>query len=121
MPYITASIIIQLMGMMVPYFQKMQKEGESGRRKMNQWTRFLTIGVLILQGLKNVNFDDMDQMLPVSIMLIGMPISGSIGHGIGLAMISYTIIKVFSGKAKDVSVLTYVISLLFLIKFFAVV
>ena len=50
MPYITASIIIQLMGMMIPYFQKMQKEGESGRRKMNQWTRFLTIGVLILQG-----------------------------------------------------------------------
>ena len=50
MPDITASIIIQLMGMMVPYFQKMQKEGESGRRKMNQWTRFLTIGVLILQG-----------------------------------------------------------------------
>jgi len=50
MPYITASIIIQLLGMMIPYFQKMQKEGESGRRKMNQWTRFLTIGVLILQG-----------------------------------------------------------------------
>lgn len=50
MPYITASIIIQLLGMMVPYFQKMQKEGESGRRKMNQWTRFLTIGVLMLQG-----------------------------------------------------------------------
>ena len=50
MPYITASIVIQLMGMMIPYFQKMQKEGESGRRKMNQWTRFLTIGVLCLQG-----------------------------------------------------------------------
>ena len=50
MPYITASIVIQLMGMMIPYFQKMQKEGESGRRKMNQWTRFLTIAVLILQG-----------------------------------------------------------------------
>ncbi|MFR9625551.1 MAG: preprotein translocase subunit SecY [Rikenellaceae bacterium] len=50
MPYITASIIIQLLGMMIPYFQKMQKEGESGRRKMNQWTRFLTIGVLLLQG-----------------------------------------------------------------------
>ena len=50
MPYITASIIIQLLGIMVPYFQKMQKEGESGRRKMNQWTRFLTIGVLMLQG-----------------------------------------------------------------------
>ncbi len=50
MPYITASIVIQLMGMMVPYFQKMQKEGESGRRKMNQWTRFLTIVVLLIQG-----------------------------------------------------------------------
>ena len=58
---------------------------------------------------------------PVLIMLIAMPISGSIGHGIGLAMISYTIIKVFSGKAKDVSVLTYVIAALFIVKFFAVV
>ena len=48
MPYITASIIIQLMGIMIPYFQKMQKEGESGRRKMNQWTRFLTIVVLAI-------------------------------------------------------------------------
>ena len=50
MPYITASIIIQLLGMMVPAVQKMMKEGESGRRKMNQWTRLLTIGVLALQG-----------------------------------------------------------------------
>ncbi len=50
MPYITASIVIQLMGMVVPYFQKMQKEGESGRRKLNQWTRLLTIAVLLLQG-----------------------------------------------------------------------
>ena len=50
MPYITASIIIQLLGIMVPYFRKMQREGESGRRKMNQWTRFLTIGVLLLQA-----------------------------------------------------------------------
>ena len=79
------------------------------------------VGVLMLMGLKNVDFGDMDQMLPVSLMLIGMPISGSIGHAIGLGLISYTVVKVFSGKAKDVSVLTYVISLLFLIKFFAVV
>ena len=50
MPYITASIIIQLLGIMIPYFRKMQREGESGRRKMNQWTRFLTIGVLLLQA-----------------------------------------------------------------------
>ena len=43
MPYITASIIIQLLGMAVPYFQKLQKEGESGRKKINQYTRFLTV------------------------------------------------------------------------------
>ena len=79
------------------------------------------VGVLMLQGLKNVDFNDMDQMVPVSLMLIGMPVSGSIGHAIGLGMISYTVIKLFSGKGKEVSVLTYVISILFLIKFFAVV
>ena len=79
------------------------------------------VGVLMLQGLKNVNFDDMDQMVPVALMLIGMPVSGSIGHAIGLGMISYTVIKLFSGKGKEVSVLTYVISALFLIKFFVVV
>ena len=79
------------------------------------------VGVLMLQGLRNVDFNDMDQMVPVSLMLIGMPVSGSIGHAIGLGMISYTVIKLFSGKGKEVSVLTYVISLLFLIKFFAVV
>ena len=79
------------------------------------------VGILMLQGLKNVNFDDMDQMVPVALMLIGMPISGSIGHAIGLGMISYTVIKLFSGKGREVSVLTYVISVLFLIKFFVVV
>ena len=79
------------------------------------------VGVLMLMGLKNVKFDDMDQMVPVALMLIGMPVSGSIGHAIGLGLISYTLIKVFSGKVKDVSILTYVISALFLIKFFLVV
>lgn len=79
------------------------------------------VGVLMLMGLKNVNFEDMDQMVPVSLMLIGMPISGSIGHAIGIGLISYTIIKVFGGKAKEVSVLTYAISLLFLVKFFLAV
>ena len=76
------------------------------------------VGILMLQGLKRVDFDDMDQMVPVALMLIGMPISGSIGHAIGLGLISYTIMKIFGGKAKEVSVLTYVISALFLVKFF---
>ena len=79
------------------------------------------VGVLMLMGLKNVNFEDMDQMVPVSLMLIGMPVSGSIGHSIGIGLISYSIMKVFSGKAKDVSWLTYAISLLFLVKFFLAV
>ena len=79
------------------------------------------VGVLMLQGLKNVDFGDMDQMVPVCLMLLAMPVSGSIGHGIGLGLISYTCIKVFSGKFKDVSILTYIISALFLVKFFLVV
>ena len=79
------------------------------------------VGILMLQGLKRVDFDDMDQMVPVALMLIGMPISGSIGHAIGLGLISYTIMKIFGGTAKEVSVLTYVISALFLVKFFLAV
>ena len=50
MPYISASIVIQLLTIAVPYFQKMQREGESGRRKMNQITRYLTVAILLVQG-----------------------------------------------------------------------
>jgi len=76
------------------------------------------VGILMLSGLKNIEFDDITQILPVGLMLIAMPISGSIGHAIGLGLIAYTVIKVFTGKAKEVSVLTFVISAIFLIKFF---
>ncbi len=51
MPYITASIIIQLMGAVVPYFQKLQREGEEGRRKITQLTRYLTVGITALQAV----------------------------------------------------------------------
>ena len=78
------------------------------------------VGVLMVAGLKNVDFDDICQALPVALMMIAMPVSGSIGHAIGLGLITYTVIKVFTGKAKDVSVLTYVLSLIFLLKFFIV-
>lgn len=50
MPYISASIIMQLLAVAVPQFQKMQREGESGRRKINQYTRYLTIAILLFQG-----------------------------------------------------------------------
>lgn len=58
MPYISASIVMQLLGMAVPFFQKLQREGESGRRKINQYTRYMTLLVLVLQApayLANLN------------------------------------------------------------------
>ncbi len=51
MPYITASIIIQLMGAVVPYFQKLQREGEEGRRKINRLTRYGTVGITFIQSI----------------------------------------------------------------------
>lgn len=62
MPYITASIVVQLVGMVYPPFQKLQREGESGRQKMNQYTRYLTVAILLLQGpayLINLNYQVM--------------------------------------------------------------
>jgi len=59
MPYISASIVIQLLGIAVPYFQRLQKEGESGRRKINQITRYLTVLILLFQApayLANLTF-----------------------------------------------------------------
>ena len=50
MPYISASIVMQLLGIAIPYFQKLQREGESGRTKMNQYTRYLTLAILVFQG-----------------------------------------------------------------------
>lgn len=79
------------------------------------------VGVLMVKALKSINYDDISVAVPVILMLLAMPVSSSIGHAIGLGMISYTIIKLLLGKGKEVSVLTYVISVLFLIKFFLVV
>ncbi len=56
MPYISASIFMQLMTVLVPRFQKLQKEGESGRKKINQYTRYLTVGVTILQASAYVSY-----------------------------------------------------------------
>ena len=80
----------------------------------------LYVGIIMIEGLKNIDWNEIDQAAPAALMLIFMPISGSIGHGIGIALISYSAIKLFTGKGKQVSVLTYVLSVLFLIKFFLV-
>jgi len=69
MPYISASIVIQLLGFAVPYIQKLQKEGESGRRKINQMTRYLTVVILIFQGwayLANLRYQLPEQAFMVS-------------------------------------------------------
>ena len=76
------------------------------------------VGILMLSNLKHIDFNDLSQLLPVAVMLLAMPISGSIGHGIGLALICHTIIKLCTGKAREVSALTYVLSLIFVVKFF---
>ena len=68
MPYISASIVIQLLGIAVPYFQKLQKEGESGRKKINQLTRYLTVGILLLQGPSYIA--SLHSMLPDSAFLM---------------------------------------------------
>ncbi len=73
MPYISASIVIQLLGIIMPYFQKMQKEGESGRRKMNQWTRYLTIVVLIIQGGAYIRSLHDPNMVPPEAFILSGP------------------------------------------------
>ncbi len=70
MPYISASIVVQLLGIAIPYFQKLQREGESGRRKINQITRYLTVIILIFQGpayLRNLQV----QLPPEAFVLSG--------------------------------------------------
>jgi len=69
MPYISASIVVQLMGIAVPYLQKLQKEGESGRRKINQITRWLTIAITLVQGPGYIY--NLFATLPQSAFLIG--------------------------------------------------
>jgi preprotein translocase subunit SecY len=56
MPYISASIIVQLLGFAIPYFQKLQKEGEAGQRRMNQITRYITIAITMVQGSAYLNY-----------------------------------------------------------------
>ena len=79
------------------------------------------VGVIMLGGLKKIDFDDMTQLVPVALMLIAMPVSGSIGHAIGIGLISYSVIMLFTGRGREVSILTYVISAIFLVKFFLIV
>ena len=79
------------------------------------------VGILMISGLRNLDFSDATQLVPAALMLITVPISSSIGNAIGIGMITYTVIKAFTGRAKEVHWLTYLISAIFLVKFFLVV
>ncbi|MDE6279415.1 MAG: preprotein translocase subunit SecY, partial [Paramuribaculum sp.] len=86
MPYITASIVIQLLGMVLPSFQKMQREGESGRQKLNQYTRFLTVAILILQG-------------PAYLVNLNMQVAAAGGSGpLGFWTIAYLTVILAAGS-----------------------
>lgn len=78
------------------------------------------VGTLMISALKEVDYEDVAASVPVVLMLIFMMLTGSIGNGIGIGLIAYSIIKIFIGKAKDVSIITIILSLLFLGKFFIV-
>ncbi|OAZ03151.1 preprotein translocase subunit SecY [Flavobacterium succinicans] len=69
MPYISASIVVQLMGIAIPYLQKLQSDGESGRKKINQITRWLTIGITLVQGPTYIY--NLYRTLPSSAFLLG--------------------------------------------------
>lgn len=81
MPYISASIVVQLLGIAIPYFQKLQQEGESGRNKMNQITRYLTVAILLFQGpsyLVNLSVQMSQVGTPLEIGLNWFTISSTI-------------------------------------------
>ena len=69
MPYISASIVVQLLGIAVPYFQRLQREGESGHRKINQITRYLTVVILIFQGFAYMS--NLGAQVPAEAFAIG--------------------------------------------------
>jgi len=93
MPYISASIVIQLMGLAVPYLQKLQKEGESGRRKVNQITRYLTILITAAQAPGYIA--NLQAQLPESAFLLG---PGTFWFSSMVLLISGTIFTMWLGE-----------------------
>ncbi|MBR6789453.1 MAG: NCS2 family permease [Oscillospiraceae bacterium] len=78
------------------------------------------VGVLMMGSLKDVDYTDFSQSVPVALLLIFMMVTSGVGTGIGIGLIAYSIIKICTGKAKEVSPLTIVLSLLFIGKFFII-
>ena len=77
----------------------------------------LYVAVLMMQNLKLVNWDDMTDAIPVSVVLLMTPLTFSIAHGIALGFIAYTAVKLVCGKKDEISVSVWVLTALFIIKF----
>jgi len=142
MPYISASIIMQLLGMAVPVVQKMQKEGESGRRKINSYTRFLTIAICAFQGPaylkmyvqnKGAIMDDSFMWWATAMMILvagtmfamwlGERITDKgVGNGVSI-LITVGILARFPGAAIEQFVgpeSTFFLNIIYIIIFFAI-
>ena len=79
------------------------------------------VGVIMLEGLGKVRWRKFEDAVPIALMMIAMPVSGSIGHAIGLGLISFSVINIFTGNANKKYLVTYIISIIFLISFFLVI
>ena len=77
----------------------------------------LYVAVLMLQNLKLINWDEMSDAIPVSVVLLMTPLTFSIAHGIALGFISYTVVKLVCNKANEISISVWVLTLLFVVKF----
>ena len=77
----------------------------------------LYVAVLMLQNLKLINWDEMSDAIPVSVVLLMTPLTFSIAHGIALGFISYTAVKLVCNKANEISISVWVLTLLFVVKF----
>ncbi|HYW96531.1 MAG TPA: preprotein translocase subunit SecY, partial [Bacteroidales bacterium] len=140
MPYISASIIVQLLGIAVPYFQKLQREGESGRRKINQITRYLTLLILLLQApgyIANLHaqapeaftpgFSRVGAMLILTagtmfVMWLGEKITDKgIGNGISLiimigiiARLPFALVAEFGGRLEQGGLVSFLLEIVVL-------
>jgi AGZA family xanthine/uracil permease-like MFS transporter len=77
----------------------------------------IIVGCLMMKGVTKINWDNFDDAIPAFLIIIGMPLTYTIHNGIALGFIAYPILKIFSGKAKEVSLLSYILGILFLVYF----
>lgn len=80
----------------------------------------ILVGGMMLQGLKDLDFDNFDEVIPAYLTIAMMPLSYSIANGIAFGLISYTFIKILTGKAKEVQPLTAILAVLFIVRFFLI-